>query len=245
MAERLQKILAQAGLASRREAEKLIVAGRVRVNGQIVSQLGSKIDPAADSVAVDGLRVDIQKKYYYIFYKPRGVVTTMSDPQGRPAVGDYLKSLPARVFPVGRLDYYTEGLLLLTNDGALSYRLTHPRHQIAKTYRVGAVGMVDETLLDRLRAGIELEDGPAAPARVERQGYQPEKNITVFDITIHEGRNRQVRRMCDAIGHATRALRRTKFAGLDLRGLKSGALRELTAGEVAELYRLAGVDDLV
>ncbi|MDR3349447.1 MAG: rRNA pseudouridine synthase [Acidaminococcales bacterium] len=245
MRERLQKFLAKAGIASRREAEKIISAGRVAVNGRPVTQLGSKVDPAADEIFLDGKRVKARAKRYYLFYKPRGVVTTLSDPEGRTSIGDYVKDLPERVFPVGRLDYNTEGALLLTNDGELSQLLTHPKHKVSKTYRVGALGIISEQILDRLRIGIELEDGMTAPAALSLVEYLPEKGMTVFDITIHEGRNRQVRRMCDAIGHCARALKRTKFAGLSLAGLKRGGVRELDESEVARLYELArGKNDL-
>ena len=243
MLERLQKLLAQAGIASRREAEKMIIAGRISVNGQLVTQLGSKADPAVDQITVDGKRISGQFKRYYIFNKPRGVVTTLHDPQGRAAIGDYVKDLPERIFPVGRLDYYTEGVLILTNDGVLSQLLTHPRHKVKKTYQVGALGKIEHNDLDRLRVGILLEDGLTAPAVVDFVEYRPEKNLTVFTITIHEGRNRQVRRMCDAIGHAVRNLKRVKFAGISLNGLKRGALRELTENEVAALYAEAKADD--
>jgi 23S rRNA pseudouridine2605 synthase len=238
MRERLQKFLAGAGAASRREAEKMIAAGRVKVNGQSVTQQGSTIDPAADAVFLDGRRLNPQKKLYYLFYKPRGVVTTLSDPEGRKNVGSYARDLPGRVFPVGRLDYHTEGLLLLTNDGELAQRLTHPKYAIEKTYRVGALGFIGEETLDRLRLGVQLDDGPAAPADVALLEYRPEYNITVFDITIREGRNRQVRRMCDAVGHPVRTLCRRRFAGLEAGSLRRGRLRELTPGEVAGLFRL-------
>jgi 23S rRNA pseudouridine2605 synthase len=239
MQERLQKFLAKAGICSRREAEKLISAGRVSVNGQVTDQLGSKVDPAGDKIFVDGKMVKMRDKCYYLFYKPRGVVTTLSDPEGRASISDYVQDLPGRVFPVGRLDYNTEGALLLTNDGELSQLLTHPKHKVDKTYRVGALGIIDDPLLDKLRIGIELEDGMTAPAVVNLVEYLPEKGMTVFDITIHEGRNRQVRRMCDAIGHCVRTLKRTKFAGLSVAGLKRGAVRELGENEVSLLYELA------
>jgi 23S rRNA pseudouridine2605 synthase len=174
-----------------------------------------------------------------LFYKPRGVVTTLSDPEGRASISDYIKDLPERVFPVGRLDYNTEGVLLLTNDGELAQLLTHPKHKVNKTYRVGALGIIAERLLDKLRLGIELEDGMTAPAVVNLVEYLPEKDMTAFDITIHEGRNRQVRRMCDAIGHCVRTLKRTKFAGLSIAGLKRGGIRELDEREVVRLYELA------
>ncbi len=237
MKERLQKVLAQAGIASRREAEKIILSGRIKVNGQLVKELGVKVDLSSDQVAVDGKKIRVQKKVYYLFNKPRGVITSMLDPEGRKTVADYFKNIPEKLFPVGRLDYNTEGLLLLTNDGELAQLLSHPKHVIKKTYRAEVLGLVSDELLDRLRLGLELEDGLTAPALVELVEYRQEKNQTVFDITIHEGRNRQVRRMCDAIGHAVRNLKRIKFAGLSLSGLKRGGMRELDDREVKALYR--------
>ncbi len=237
MEERLQKFLSQAGIASRRDAEKIILAGRVRVNGKTVQELGSKVDPARDKVILDGRPVEAQKKVYYIFNKPRGVITSMSDPEGRKTVADYFKNLPEKVFPVGRLDYNTEGILLFTNDGELAQLLSHPSHTVKKTYRVSALGMINDDALDKLRMGLLLDDGKTAPAIVDLMEYQHEKNVTIFDITIHEGRNRQVRRMCDAIGHPVRYLKRTKFAGITLSGLKRGGIRELNPEEVKNLYK--------
>ena len=241
MQERLQKILAQAGIASRREAEKVILAGRVKVNSKIIKELGSKVDRQKDTITVDGKKISTEKKKYYLFNKPKGVITSLSDPQGRKSLADYVKKLPERIFPVGRLDYNTEGVLLLTNDGDLSQLLTHPKHNVDKTYKVGALGIITEEELDKLRLGIKLEDGITAPAIVNLIEYQHEKNITVFDITIHEGRNRQVRRMCDAIGHSVRNLQRTKFANLLLNGIKRGCFRELENNEVQNLYNLTRV----
>lgn len=239
MQERLQKVLAQAGIASRRDAEKIILAGKVKVNGQVIKQLGTKVDPMHDKIYVDGQKIAAEKKRYFIFNKPRGVITSMSDPEGRKSVLDFVKKFPQRVFPVGRLDYNTEGLLLLTNDGALAQLLTHPSHNVEKTYRVEALGIMLEEQMDMLRLGVKLEDGMTAPAIVNFIEYQHEKNLTIFDIIIHEGRNRQVRRMCDAVGHSVRNLKRTKFAGLSLAGLKRGGMRELEKEEVANLYKLA------
>ncbi len=239
MKERLQKFLSQAGIASRREAEKIILSGRVKVNGVVIKELGTKVETLTDKVAVDGKLVLAQKKVYYIFNKPRGVITTLSDPEGRKTVADYVQELPEKVFPVGRLDYNTEGLLLMTNDGELAQMLSHPSHNIKKTYRVSAMGIIGEEELDKLRLGIKLEYGMTAPALVNLVEYLHEKNMTVFDITIHEGRNRQVRRMCDAIGHSVRYLKRTKFAGMTLSDVKRGSMRELSADEVKNLYRQA------
>lgn len=241
MEERLQKILAEAGIASRREAEKIITAGRVRVNGKIIKELGSKFDPAQARISVDGNPVKLEKKAYYLFYKPRGVVTTMSDPQERRCVGDFVQDLPERVFPVGRLDYNTEGLLLLTNDGVLAQILTHPSHEIKKTYLVKVPGIVPQEKLDHLRLGVKLEDGMTAPAVVNLVAYEHERNCTLFEIVIHEGRNRQVRRMCDAIGYPVRELERVKLGPLTLRDLGRGKFRRLTNDELAALMKAAGL----
>lgn len=239
MEERLQKILAAAGIASRREAEKIITAGRVRVNGKIVTELGSKYDPSSVKISVDGNPIKAETKVYYMFYKPRGVVTTMSDPQNRRSIADFVQDLGERVFPVGRLDYNTEGLLLLTNDGALAQALMHPSHEVNKTYLVKVPGIVPQEKLDMLRVGVKLEDGMTAPAVVNLRSYEHEHNFTLFDITIHEGRNRQVRRMCDAIGYPVRDLKRVKMGPITLSNIGRGKFRELTDGELAALMKAA------
>ncbi len=241
MEERLQKILAAAGVASRREAEKIITAGRVRVNGRLVNELGQKFDAASCRITVDGKVVNVVKKAYYLFYKPRGVVTTMADPQGRRTVADYLQELPVRVFPVGRLDYNTEGLLLLTNDGELAQKLMHPSLEVKKTYLVKVPGIVPQEKLDLLRLGVQLEDGLTAPATVNLRSYDHERRLTVFDITIHEGRNRQIRRMCDYIGFPVRDLQRIQLGPLTLKGLYRGRYRPLAADEIAALQQAVQV----
>lgn len=239
MEERLQKLLAAAGIASRREAEKYITAGRVAVNGKKITELGYKCDAARCRITVDGNPIAAERKVYYLFYKPRGVVTTMSDPQGRRSIADFVSELPQRLFPVGRLDYNTEGLLLLTNDGELAQALTHPSHEVGKTYVVKVPGIVPQEKLDELRLGVRLEDGLTAPAAVNLRTYNHEHNTTEFDITIHEGRNRQVRRMCDYIGFPVRELRRVRLGPLTLKGTGRGRLRELTAAELAALKKAA------
>lgn len=238
MLERLQKILAQAGVASRREAEKFIVSGRVKINGHTAKELGVKADINCDKISVDGSLIHVDKKAYYMFYKPRGVVTTLRDPEGRKCLSDFVKNLPERVFPVGRLDYNTEGLLLLTNDGDLAQVLTHPSHQVSKMYLVKAVGIIPDIKLDKLRMGVELEDGITAPAIVNLRSYDHEKQLTYFDITIHEGRNRQIRRMCDAIGFPVRDLKRVKMGPLSLAGLGKGKIRKLEDAEIEILKRI-------
>ena len=236
MEERLQKILAAAGIASRREAEKIILSGRVKVNGKLVKELGAKFGPKA-FITVDGKPIKNEKKVYYLFYKPRSVVTTMADPQGRRTVSDYLKDITEKVLPVGRLDYNTEGLLLLTNDGNLAQKLTHPKNEINKSYRVVVVGIVPQEKLDLLRIGVKLEDGVTAPALVDLVEYDHVKNLSVFNVTIHEGKNRQIRRMCDYIGYPVRQLKRYKIANLTLNGLNRGQYRPLYEEELQALLK--------
>ena len=240
MEERLQKVLAQAGVASRREAEEYILAGRVKVNGKVVKELGTKVGPDA-FIMVDGNPIHRERKTYLLFYKPRGVVTTMKDPEGRKSIADFVKDIPQRVYPVGRLDYNTEGLLLLTNDGELAQAMTHPSHEVNKTYEVTVPGIVPQEKLDLLRVGVKLEDGMTAPAIVDLMGYDYEKNLTRFTVIIHEGRNRQVRRMCDYIGFPVRYLRRVQMGTLTLDGLRKGDCRELFNEEIEELRFACGL----
>jgi 23S rRNA pseudouridine2605 synthase len=228
--ERLQKVLAQLGVGSRRACEELIAAGRVSVNGE-VAVLGRRVDPATDRVAVDEVPVGIRPGLvYYALNKPAGVISTASDPQRRPAVTGLLPAQP-RVHPVGRLDADSEGLLLLTNDGDLTFRLTHPRFGVEKEYLVVVEGTPKRGALRQLREGVVLEDGPTAPARVAQVGAHG------LRITIHEGRNRQVRRMCDAVGHPVRRLVRTRIGPIRMGALAPGGWRALTPGEVRSLER--------
>ncbi|MDD6286918.1 pseudouridine synthase [Acidaminococcus fermentans] len=233
--ERLQKVMAAAGVASRRECEKIILAGRVQVNGKPVTELGTRVGKA-DRITVDGKALHRKSaRHTYLLYKPGGVVTTMKDPQGRRTVADLMAGLHQRLYPVGRLDYLTEGLLLMTNDGELAQHLTHPSHHVDKTYEVEVHGRVPEEKLDVLRLGVPLEDGLTAPAVVYVKKWDPEKNLTWFTVTIHEGRNRQVRRMCDFIGFPVKSLKRIQVGTLTLEGMKKGEFRELTPEEVASL----------
>lgn len=234
MAERLQKLLSQAGIASRREAETLIVAGRVTVNGQVVTELGTKADPATDQIAVDGKPVrPVDAKVYLLLYKPVGYLTTLKDPEGRPIVTDLLKDIASRVYPVGRLDYNTEGLLLLTNDGEWANRLAHPRHEVEKEYLVRVRGKATPDQIKRLAAGVELEEGRTAPAKVFLAGESD--NNSWLSVTIHEGRNRQVRRMCEAVSLAVVRLKRIRYGFLELGTLQPGEHRQLTPAEVERL----------
>jgi len=228
--ERLQKIIAQAGFCSRRAAEMLIRSGKVSVDGKIITQLGAKAD-SNQKIVVDGkILTSNAEKIYILLNKPRGYVSTVKDERGRRKIIDLLgENFKNRVYPVGRLDLNSEGLILLTNDGDLTNALIHPRFEVKKTYRAKISGTITEEKLDLLRAGIELDDGLTAPAEI----YRLDKDL--IEITIHEGRNRQVRRMFAAIGCDVKRLRRIKFANLTLDGLKVGKFRELTAEEVEKL----------
>lgn len=223
----LLKYLATAGVAARRKAEALIRDGAVAVNGQVVTEPSIEVTDA-DTVTVEGQPVTVEAKEYHVLNKPAGVVSTAEDTHGRPTVVDLVSS-DARLYPVGRLDADTTGLILLTNDGELADRLTHPRYEVPKTYRVTVAKPISDTALRQLEQGVTLEDGPTAPAQVTRL------NDTSFTITIHEGRNRQVRRMGDAVGHPVAGLRRIRLADLELGDLPEGQSRPLTASEVAGL----------
>jgi 23S rRNA pseudouridine2605 synthase len=237
MLERLQKILSHAGIASRREAETIITAGRVAVNGSVVTELGSRADPSRDRITLDGRPVHIESdRVYILLNKPAGYVTTMKDPQGRPVVNDLLKGVKERVYPVGRLDYNTEGLLLLTNDGELANRLAHPSHEVEKEYLVRVRGKVLAEQIHSLTAGVELDDGKSAPA-VVRQVSESENN-TWISIAIHEGRYRQVRRMCETVGLTVVRLKRTRYGFLETGEMKTSEFRKLTPKEVIGLRAL-------
>ena len=228
--ERLQKVLARVGIGSRRVCEDLIGEGRVRVDGEM-AVLGRRVDPETALIEVDGAPVGVRPDLvHYVLNKPAGVVTTADDPQGRPTVVGLVPDEP-RVFPVGRLDVDTEGLLLLTNDGELAHRLTHPSYGVEKEYVAEVEGLPTRAVLRRLREGVELDDGPTAPARATLV------DPSVVRLTIHEGRNRQVRRMCEAVGHSVVRLVRTRIGPLADRSLAPGAWRELTGDEVRSLQR--------
>ena len=235
--ERLQKVLAHAGIASRREAEKMILDGRVKLNGVVVDALGTKADPERDRIEVDGKRVlSNEKKVYFVLNKPARCVTTMSDPQGRRTVKDLLGDIKERVYPVGRLDFDTTGVLIITNDGELANGLAHPKKEIDKCYRARVEGIPKEEALERLRKGIRLKDGLTAPAKVKLlEKRQGEASV---EIIIHEGRNRQVKRMCDAVGHRVTKLTRVSLASITSEGLKPGQLRPLSAKEISTLKAL-------
>jgi len=246
MSERLQKILSQAGVASRRLAEELIAQGRVQVNGVTVTTLGTKADADADEIKVDGRRIRAQKrKRYILLHKPRGYITTRSDPEGRPTVLDLLRGVREYIYPVGRLDYDSEGLLLLTNDGELAARLTHPRHEVDKVYEARVRGIPDAHTLERLEKGVTIDGHRTAPAKV-RLIDPPKKRPTEneqsrIELAIHEGRQRQVRKMFDAVGHPVVRLKRVRIGPIEDPDIPSGHWRELTPQEVARLQRAAGL----
>lgn len=239
MEERLQKILAHRGIASRRAAEEMIRAGRVTVAGQVVREMGLKVDTATTDIAVDGQPLASETALlYFLLNKPKGYVSTVADERGRKTVLTLLPEVQARIYPVGRLDIQTEGLLLLTNDGALTNALLHPRREVRKTYLVRVAREVSLAALRLLRKGVELGDGKTAPAEVRFLGTT-DRGFFEYEITIHEGRNRQVRRMFEAVGSDVKFLRRTKFAGLTLAGVPRGAYRALTYDEVQNLRAYA------
>ncbi|KGE17866.1 pseudouridine synthase [Paenibacillus wynnii] len=237
--ERLQKILAQAGVASRRKCEEMILAGKVEVNGELVTTLGTKVDPDKDTITVSGRPIKGEKKIYVMFNKPKGVITSASDNKGRKVVTDYLKGIDERVYPVGRLDYDTEGLLILTNDGEFANLLTHPKHHVPKTYHATVKGIPHGSALDKLKGGINLEDGMTAPAELEYKDIDEVNKEAVISITIHEGRNRQVRRMFEAISHPVLRLKRISFGDISLQNLKRGSYRHLTKDEINHLQQIA------
>jgi 23S rRNA pseudouridine2605 synthase len=237
--ERLQKILARGGFASRRAAEKIISEGRVRVNGHVVTELGSKADPYKDKVEVNGVRVVPERAVYVVLHKPRGVVTTMSDPEGRPSVREILEPIGSRVYPVGRLDFATSGVLLATNDGDFAEGMMHPKKAVPKTYVVKVAGVMQTKDLDRWREGIRLEDGATLPAKVSFLRHEGDK--TWFELTIREGRNQQIRRMGEAAGFPVMRLARLSFAGVTAEGLRPGEWRYLAPDELVDLKKEYGV----
>lgn len=235
MEQRLQKLIAAAGHCSRREAERLIAAGRVTVDGR-TAEIGDRGNSEVNRIEIDGRPVGGDEAHcYLVMNKPTGVVTTAKDPAGRKTVLDFLTDVPVRVFPVGRLDLNTTGLLLLTNDGELANQLAHPRHEIEKIYLVRVRGLLNRDDRQKLERGIALEDGMTSPARISH--VRSRGGHTWFEISIHEGRNRQVRRMCEALGYAVSRLKRIGYAFLTLDGIPSGSYRMLTAAEVARLKR--------
>lgn len=233
MEQRLQKILSQCGIASRRKAEEMILQGEVTVNGQI-AVLGMKADPERDHIKVRGkILKTVHSKAYLLFNKPERCITSLSDPKKRPTIMDYLRGIKFRVYPVGRLDYNSEGLVLLTNDGELAHAILHPTRKIPKTYLVKIDGVLEDKDISQLKKGMKLEDGITAPARIEK--VRKMKANSWVEITIHEGRKRQVRRMFERLGHPVIRLKRTRINGLILGDLPKGRYRYLTSGEIKRL----------
>ncbi|HEU4382467.1 MAG TPA: pseudouridine synthase [Anaeromyxobacteraceae bacterium] len=239
--ERLQKFLAAAGVASRRKAEGLIAEGRVQVNGRVVRQLGTRVDPERDLVVVDGAPASRREgQSYYLLYKPSGCLTTLSDPQGRPTARAYLRDVKERVFPVGRLDWDAEGAVLFTTDGELANRLAHPSYGHRRTYLVKVKGEPEPRALERMVAGVRLEDGPARA--LECRLHERAERNTWLRLSVGEGRTHLVKRLCEAVGLEVLRLYRPEFGGVTVEGLKPGEYRPLTREEVRTLRRSAGVE---
>ncbi|ERN54576.1 rRNA pseudouridine synthase [Alkalihalophilus marmarensis] len=236
--ERLQKVIAQAGITSRRKAETMITEGKVKVNGQVVRELGVKVNPNKDEIEVEGVPIDKEEPVYYLMYKPQGVISSVKDEKGRKVVTDFLE-IEQRVFPIGRLDYDTSGLILLTNDGEFANQLMHPKFKIDKVYVAKVKGIPARESLKKLQHGVMLEDGKTAPAKVKLVSMDKKKQTAIVQLTIHEGRNRQVRRMFEAIGHPVMKLKREQYSFLNLRSMNPGDVRPLKPIEVKHLRELA------
>ena len=235
---RLQKLLAQSGVASRRKCEELMLSGEVEVDGEVVTRLGTKVDPRTAVIRVSGRRLPpVSPNVYVVLNKPRGVVSTMSDPEGRPTLSDFVADRPERLFHVGRLDTDTSGLILLTNDGEFAHRMAHPSYEVDKTYVAEVDGEVTKATLSTLRAGVTLEDGPVTVNAV--RVVSTTKGRSIVELVIHEGRNRIVRRLLDHVGHPVKRLTRTAIGPVQLRTLGVGELRELTADELGALLDAA------
>lgn len=233
---RLQKYLANNGILSRRKAEEAILEGKVVVDGKIVTELGTKINPNINKVEYEGMLVKNEEdKVYVLLNKPIGYVTTVKDQFNRDIVTDLIKGVKVKLLPVGRLDMYTSGALILTNDGDFIYRVTHPKHEIEKTYNVTLRGIIENTGVEELEKGVKIEDYITKPAKVKILKIDNEKNISRIQITIHEGKNRQVRKMCEAVGKKVLALHRAKIGSLDVKDLKVGEWRYLTKKEIEKI----------
>lgn len=240
MEERLQKFLANQGVCSRRKAEQYILEGKVKVNGQVVTELGTKINTDVDKIEFNNKLISNEtEKIYILLNKPIGYVTTVKDQFDRPTVMEFLKEngkpIKTKVVPVGRLDMYTSGALILSNDGDFIYQITHPKHEINKTYQVTVKGKITDSEIENLRSGVDIGDYITKPAQVKIMKIDEEKNISRIEITIHEGKNRQVRRMCESIGKKVLALHRSKIGNIDVKDLKLGRFRYLTDKEVKQL----------
>lgn len=235
--ERLQKVIAQAGIASRREAEKMILAGRVRVDGQVVTKLGTKVS-SIEQVVVDNQPIERESHHTYLFYKPRGVISAVKDNKGRKTVADYFTDLPYRLYPVGRLDYDTSGLLLMTNDGELANLLMHPRNEVDKVYVAKIKGILQPDEIKALKKGVQIGRYKTKPARVKVLKTNPRAQTQIVQLTIHEGHYHQVKEMFKAVNHLVDKLSRERYSFLDLQGLTSGQYRELSHKEVDRLKQV-------
>lgn len=236
MEQRLQKLLAAAGAASRRNAEDLITSGRVSVNGEVITKLGSKADPDIDIIEVDGRKIDLHPEFVYILLnKPKGYTSTRRDPHAKRIVTDLIKDIDRSIYPVGRLDVNTEGLILLTNDGDFTFRITHPKHNVPKTYNVTVFGLIQQESIDQLANGVLLDDRFTTPAKIALKAIITSHHMSILNITIKEGRKRQIRRMLEAVGHPVIRLVRTRIGNIHIGKMKPGEWRFLTKQEVDDL----------
>ncbi|MGG5358751.1 MULTISPECIES: pseudouridine synthase [unclassified Enterococcus] len=236
--ERVQKVIAHAGITSRRKAEELILAGRVKVNGQTIRELGIKVGKH-DQIEVDEVPIYQEEYGYYLLYKPKGVISAVADDKGRKVVTDLLPSVKERIYPVGRLDYDTSGLLLLTNDGDFAQRLTHPKHEVDKVYVAKVKGIATKSMLLPLTKGIRIDRYKTAPANFQILSVDPKTNHSIVELTIHEGRNHQVKNMLQAVGLPVQKLKRERYGNLTLQGLRPGEYRELNKKEISSLLNQA------
>lgn len=236
--ERLQKVIAHAGVTSRRKAEDYIVAGRVAVNGKVVKELGTKV-PEKATIEVDGIPIEREAPVFFLLYKPKKVISAVEDDKDRPVVTDYIDETEARIYPIGRLDYDTTGLLLLTNDGDFANSMMHPRSKINKTYIAKVKGKPSKDTLQRLSRGIKLDDGKTGPAKVSFKSGNKKNDTSIIELVISEGRNHQIKRMLEAVGHPVLKLKRERYAFLTLDGLDPGDCRSLKPVEVAKLREMA------
>ncbi|MGM0445572.1 MAG: pseudouridine synthase [Bacillota bacterium] len=234
--ERLQKVMAHAGVASRRKSEEIIAAGRVKVNGKTVTEMGTKVDPQNDIIEVDGKEISKEKKVYYKLYKPTDFVTTVDDPQGRETVLDLIDDIKQRVYPVGRLDMDSSGLLILTNDGDLTYKITHPSHELKKEYEVVINGKLNSINLNKFRQGIKLQEGKTSPARIYK--INEDSKNTTYKVTIHEGMNRQIRRMFNKLGYNVVSLKRVRIGNITLGSLRPAEYKPIGKEDLQDLLRL-------
>ncbi|SDN38435.1 pseudouridine synthase [Alkalicoccus daliensis] len=236
--ERLQKVIANAGITSRRKAEKLIEEGKVTVNGNVVKELGAKADIYNDEIVVEGVPIEKEEPVYYLLYKPAGVISSVKDESDRKVVTDFLPA-DKRIYPVGRLDYDTAGVLIMTNDGDFANKLMHPKYKVEKTYFAKVEGIPTREAIQKISRGVQLEDFKTAPAFAKVRKSDAKKGTAIVELTIHEGRNRQVRRMFEALGYPVLKLKRERYGILDLKGLNAGEYRELKPHEVKKLRESA------